>query len=495
MVSDLLEKNKNSKKTAIRFGDTSISFSEWYSLSMGLSKELLKVCSDNTITVALFLPNSIAYAIAYFGCLFSNKVIVPINVKEKEPEILNTVTYCEIDIILTSSGYKKQLSNSLRHSEFRHIIYDVDEYTYIEVNSGYSSIPKNSDLKSNRNDNDVAIMLHTSGTTTNQKRVMLTNENLTSNVKSHVASLQLTAEDKVLIALPMVFGYCNTAQFLSHLYLGATIVISDILFLPKHFFITVEKERITSFTGVPSMLLMLLQYRSFSKYNYSSLKYICFGGGSMPQEKLRELIYRFQSISFIHTYGITECSPRVTALLGDFSLSKLGSVGKAIPGVTVDIVDEKWKTVNHYQTGEIIVSGPNVMKGYFKHPDLTAQVIRDGWLKTGDIGYFDEDGFIFLIGRVKNIIISGGINIYPEEIEQILMQHKEIVDAYVYGEEDDYLGEVPVAQVVLNNNVQIIKLQDYCFRFLSDYKVPVRFYIVNELVKTYNGKVKRIRGD
>ena len=211
----------------------------------------------------------------------------------------------------------------------------------------------------------------------------------------------------------------------------------------------------------------------------------------MPTEKLKQLIVKFPSIGFIQTYGQTECSPRVTALLSKHSLDKVGSVGKSIPNVEVIIVDDCGEQCEPYVSGEICVRGENIMKGYYKHPDLTKEVIINGWLHTGDIGYMDNEGFIYLNGRIKNIIVTGGINIYPEEVEEILLSYNGVQDVCVFGEEDEILGEIPVAKIVINRRIDCRELKKYCLERLSDYKVPVRFEVVDELSKTYNGKIIR----
>ena len=320
---------------------------------------------------------------------------------------------------------------------------------------------------------------------------MLTHRNLISNIESNIQSLKLTEEDKCLIAMPMYFGYCNTAQFLTHLYLGASIVILDGMFFPKTFFFTVQNEQITNFTGVPSMLLTLLKYRYTSKYDISSLRYICFGGGKMPEEQLKKLIQLFSSVGFVQTYGQTEASPRITALLPKDALRKIGSVGTPIPNVRVKVVDEMGNCLPANTIGEVVVQGKNVMKGYFKQEKITKDTIVDGWLHTGDLGYLDKEGYLYLTGRKKNIIISGGINIYPEEIEEVLMRHPNVCDVCVFAEKHSMLGEVPVAQIVLYDNNADLDLRTFCIKRLAMYKVPVKFELVENLEKTYNGKIKR----
>ena len=359
------------------------------------------------------------------------------------------------------------------------------------INDKKEYITKSNTIENRGCEDDVAIMLHTSGTTSNPKRVMLTHKNLINNVESNIASLNLSSIDKVLIALPMYFGYCNTAQFLTHLYLGASMVILDSVFLPKQFFQIVEREKITNFTGVPSMLLMLLDYRYADKYDFKFLRYMCFGGGKMPVEKLKELIEKYPSIGFVQTYGQTECSPRVTAILPQDALRKVGSVGKPIPNVEVQVFDENDNPLLQNEIGEIVVKGNNTMKGYYKQPEITRETIRSEWLHTGDLGYFDDEGFLYLTGRIKNIIISGGINIYPEEIEQLLLQHDCIEDVCVIGEEHQRMGEMPVAKVVLKADITAAELKQYCSQNLTDYIVPIRFDFVESLPKTYNGKIKR----
>lgn len=491
-LTELLERQKENEKVAIKYGADQITFQDWYNCSHQLSDKLSEIVTEGLSNIAIFLPNSVDYAIAYFSILFSNKIIVPIGTQSKGLEITSTLEYCEIDVIITSLLYRDFLKNCLSDYKYRTILLFREDQSIENINGEKNFIDKSDIIKNVGIEDDVTIMLHTSGTTSNPKRVMLTHGNLINNVKSNIQSLKLTENDKVLIALPMFFGYCNTAQFLTHLYLGASIVIMDSIFLPKQFFQIVEREKITIFTGVPSMLLMLLEYRYSDKYDFASLRYICFGGGTMPVEKLKELIEKYPSVGFVQTYGQTECSPRVTALLPKDAMMKIGSVGKAIPHVEVKILDEDENPLIENSIGEIVVKGKSTMKGYYKQLEITKETIRAGWVHTGDLGYFDNEGFLYLTGRIKNIIISGGINIYPEEIEQLLLKHESVEEVCVIGEEHKMMGEMPVAKIVLKSDVTSAELKQYCSGKLTDYKIPVRFDFVESLPKTYNGKIKRI---
>lgn len=495
-LKELLERNKDKNTVAIKESDTVITYDEWYKSAIKVSTIISMHTTESARNVAIFIPNSINYAIAYFGILFANKVIIPINTKAKYPEIFSTLKYCEVDLIITTSDLLETFKGYINLYLNRINVYCIDENKEISFNEDKQYVDKSFTPVFNNNDDDVAIMLHTSGTTSNPKRVMLTHSNLINNVESNILSLGLTNDDKVLITLPMCFGYCNTAQFLTHLYLGAQIFIYTGMFMPKKIFETIQNEKITNMTVVPSMLLMLLEYRYKEKYSIQSLRYICFGGSKMPEEKLLMLIESFPKVDFVQTYGQTEASPRTTMLEAEYTITKLGSIGKPIPNVNVKIVDNNDIEVNPNIIGEIVIAGKNVMKGYYKQDELTKQTIRNGWLHTGDLGYVDEDGFFYITGRMKNIIISGGINIYPEEIEEILLNYQGIEDAYVTSEAHPILGEVPIATIVAHNNeyLDINKVRTYCKEKLADYKIPYRFETVKEIEKTYNGKIKRNKG-
>lgn len=490
-LNDLLTRQRNNDKTAIKQGNKGITYSRWFTESMWIADVISNQITDISKCVAIFLPNSINYAIAYFSVLFSKRIIIPIGIQAKYPEIISTLEYCEIDMIITSTKYKGFIEDTLTKYNNKIFIYYIDEDKINTYNQDKTFVEKSLLPETNNNADDVAIMLHTSGTTNNPKRVMLTHNNLINNIESNIESLNFTVEDIVLIALPMFFGYCNTAQFLTHLYLGASMVILDDMFMPKRFFEIVQNEKITNFTAVPSMLLMLLGYRYWNKYDIKTLRYICFGGSKLPEEKLHEIINRFNTVKFIQTYGQTEASPRTTMLAHEYSISKIGSVGKPIPNVEVKIFDINDDELPTNEIGEIVIKGKNVMKGYFKQDELTSQVIKNSWLHTGDLGYIDEEGFLYIKGRIKNMIISGGINIYPEEIEEILLLHPKVADVCVVNKEHDMLGEVPIVNMIITESVSIEEFVEYCSERMANYKVPVEFNFVDKISKTYNGKNKR----
>ena len=266
-LAELLVRQKDNQKIAIKHGNNSITYKDWYKKSYELSELINTNIKNNSRNIAIFLPNSIYYSVAYFAVLFSDKVVIPIGTQSKGLEIISALEYCEIDLIISNLQYKAFLLECL--ADYNHCIsiLFIEDRIIEVVNKNKNYITKSGLPEKNGTEDEVAIMLHTSGTTSNPKRVMLTHSNLINNIESNIASLKLKKNDIVLISMPMYFGYCNTAQFLTHIYLGASMVILDGMFLPKLFFQTVQNEGITNFTGVPSMLLMILEYRYARNYN------------------------------------------------------------------------------------------------------------------------------------------------------------------------------------------------------------------------------------
>jgi long-chain acyl-CoA synthetase len=347
-----------------------------------------------------------------------------------------------------------------------------------------------------QNSSDVAIMFHTSGTTGDPKLVMLTHINLITNAQSHNRVVELGATDNSLIVLPMFFSYCNTAQLLAHTMLGSSIVIYDqSVFLPKRFCDLVQQHRIQTTVMVSTMLAALADYRYLAHHNMSSIRYIFFGAGPTPTTLLARLYRMLPSAGFVQTYGQSECSPRVTALRPEWSEAKVGSVGTAIPGVEVEIVDDGDRQLPVGQIGEIRVRGPNVMAGYYKQTTETQRVIRCQWLYTGDLAYRDKDGCIYITGRRKNMIVSGGINIYPEELETAILAHSKVKDVRVRGEQDHILGERVVAEIVPRNGVTVTlsEINQFLEGKIARYKWPKEINLKKILCKTATGKTRRVQ--
>jgi len=420
-LKDLLIRQSKNKSLAVNYKNQFLSYEDLYIEVNSVLKHINSIDVQISANVGIFLPNSIEYIIAYFSITFNDKVIVPIPIQFSNNDIQKTVEFCEMNFIITNSNYKKRILELFEILKVKIIVYVIDEKKYEVLNSNGNEI---CDVNSYSNlTPDVALMLATSGTTSNPKRVMLTHKNLISNIESVIKSHNYNSDDNTLIFLPLYFGYCNTSQFLTHFYLGATLTIMDNIFLPNKFLKIIEDKRITNLAAVPTMLMLLLKNGDINRYNLSSLKYIFFGGGSTSRESILKLMNLFKNVELIQTYGQTEASPRLTYLNQSKTLEKVGSIGKALPGIELKIVNNSDEELGANQIGEIKVRGDNIMKGYYKMPNETEKVLKKGWLYTGDLAQKDDDGFLFLLGRKGNLIIRNGLNVYPEEIEKILITH------------------------------------------------------------------------
>ena len=478
-IKDILKRQSNNPNIAISYGNVSASYENFCKTVEGHWKKINSIAHNRN--VGIFFHNSIDYAIGYFSVAYNDDVIIPLEDTIRPNTLVSILEYCEITMVLTNSENYLNLKGMLSDYMYLIDIYNIDTCEVTTAGKG-NRIEQGQD-----DEEDVAIMLHTSGTTSDPKKVMLTNNGLIENIKSNIQSIGITEDDVCLIVLPMFFGYCNSSQFLTHLYLGARIVIYDGMFNPKKFLSLIDSEKCTNTTCVPSMLFLIVKGCKREKYDLSSLRYLCFGGGIMPVEMLKKIILFFNNTGIIQTYGQTEASPRVTCLLPEDVERKIGSVGKAIPNVTVDIVDKNDNSVGYEEIGEIVVKGPNVMKGYYKKPDITEKTLRSGWLHTGDLGKFDSEGYLYIVGRIKNIIISGGLNIYPEEIEEVLINNPNVKETVVVPEPHEILGEVPVAKIVLKEGVDVNQsdIIQYCLEYLPSNKVPSKVEFCKELEKTY----------
>lgn len=450
------------------------------------AEALLRSLDITRQNVGLLADNSIEYVLGYFANVFSRNTNIPINVKLTDYEIKAELKYCDCNWVLCKEEFIARLT----------AIRSEMPLGIISINSaGEFTVIHHSETSARReNNDDIAVMLHTSGTMGNPKKVMLTHGNLIANTQSNIDSLELRAKDVVLVALPLFFGYCHTSQFLTHTRLGGSIVIFDEpIFTAKRFCSLVQDYRVTCFTAVPTMLAVIQKYKYLSNYKLEHLRYICFGGGNVSLTMLESLINKLPNTGMVQTYGQTECSPRVTALLPGDSIRKIGSVGKAIPGVEIQIVNNADEPVGAGKIGEIRVRGKNTTVGYYKNPAETAKIKKGEWHYTGDLAKEDDEGYVYLVGRKKNIIISGGMNIYPEEIEGVIASFEGIDDVLVKPETDDLLGEIVAAEIVLKSPAEFSRLELEIFMKtrLAPYKIPKRYYIRKALPKTSTGKKQR----
>jgi long-chain acyl-CoA synthetase len=335
----------------------------------------------------------------------------------------------------------------------------------------------------------LALLIYTSGTTGRPKGVMLDHANIGATARIIIDWFEMTADTRSLLVLPLFHVNAIMVSVVSPLLAGGSTFVAE-RFHAASFWTMVEKVRPSFFSAVPT-IYALLTARPGPPPDTRGLRFVICGAAPMPRQLIGEFEQQF-GVPVVEGYGLSECTVCCTAnpLHG---LRKAGSVGRPMPGIDVAVMDEADKMLPAGQVGEVVVRGPNVMRGYLGRPEETSQTLRGGWLHTGDVGRFDDDGYLTLVDRVKDLIIRGGENIYPKEIEDVLYAHPGVLEAAVVGQQDQVFGEQPVAFVALRAGFDVAPgdLIEHCRRSLARYKVPREVYIEETLPKNALGKIAK----
>jgi len=342
-------------------------------------------------------------------------------------------------------------------------------------------------------DRQLAAIIYTSGSTGEPRGVMLTHRNIVANTESIAAYLQLDARDRGMCVLPFHYVY-GLSQLHTHLAVGGSLVIENRFVFPNVVLETMREQRVTGFAGVPSTFALLLHRSSLKDMTFPDLRYVTQAGGHMAPSRIRQWLDEGPKVPFYVMYGATEASARLTYLPPQDLERKLGSIGKAIPGVEIVIVDDDGREIADGQPGELVARGANISCGYWNDPVASQERFTSIGYRTGDIGYKDEDGFLFLVGRRHDMIKVGANRIGSAEVENVLHQQPDVVEAAVIGVPHELLGEVPVAFVSLRPGAVPARepLLAFCRARLAPYKVPVAVFFRPELPKTSVGKIDKV---
>ena len=431
--------------------------------------------------------NSNFFIVNYFGVIKSGAICVPINPALSSDEIKYIIDSLQIKLIFTQNKYSEKIK-ALDYKEVE-IITDQNELsaTYKQKNNdNEDNYTEDIDIKE-----DVAVILFTSGSTGNLKGVMLTHYNLIYNTNSIIEYLKLTKQDRVETVLP--FYYCYGTSILhTHFRVGGSLVINNKFMFPQTVVEDINKYNCTGFSGVPSTYQILLRMTDIKNTKLPSLRYITQAGGKLPEIFIKQLIDILKGVDIFIMYGQTEATARLSYLPPHLINEKMNSIGCGIKGTELLVLDREGKKVKSGETGEVVARGGNIMKGYFNDKEETDKVLKQGYLYTGDVAKVDDEGYIYIVAREKNIIKSGGIRISPKEIEDIILQIPEVVECVVIGVLDDILGEAVKAFVVLIEKKSFIDfkyISAFCRKQLPTYKTPRYIEFLNTLPKNSSGKV------
>jgi acyl-CoA synthetase (AMP-forming)/AMP-acid ligase II len=439
--------------------------------------------------VAVVLENSPEYVAVYYGALAAGAIAVGMNASARVRELSSWLTHCDARALFVDARHPdlQQLREGAA-SATRVVVVDHTgkRGEWLEVLEAPPALPTTPSA------DDAAAILYTSGTTGRPKGVTLTHGNLSENAASIIEYLGLQPSDKVLNLLPFFYSYGSSVLH-THLAVGATLVVENHLVYPQRILARMADERVTGFPGVPSTFALLLQGGDFSRFDLTALRYLTQAGGAMPTPTVRRLCEALPQARLFVMYGQTEATARLTYLPPDRLGDKLGSVGIPIPGVEIVVSDDDDRPAAPEVVGEVCVRGGNVMKGYFRDEEATRAVLRNGWLHTGDLGYLDTDGYLYLQGRRSDIIKSGAHRISPLDIEDVIVALPEVAEAAVVGVPDDVLGEAIKAVITLKPGATLdaMQVQRHCSEQLPRYKVPRTIEFASSLPRTSSGKIMR----
>ncbi|OQX57321.1 hypothetical protein B5M50_05960 [candidate division KSB1 bacterium 4484_219] len=478
---------------ALSFGSDSVSYQHLYETICRLAQGLHQLGIRKGDRVAVMLPNIPQFPISYYAILKIGAICVPINIMSKAKEIHYLLGDSESKAIILWESFLPEVIKAVAGLDSCNHIITLGEKLVDDVINLTELIASSSALDEAVPvlPEDTAVILYTAGTTGYSKGAELTHRNLSFNALACAEIAKPGPSDVILGVLPFYHSFGQTVVMNAGLISGARIVLLS-NFEPDAVFKVIKDEGVTIFASVPTMLRMLLD-ASADKVDFSSIKY-CLCGGAKLETSLMQAFEEKFGILINEGYGLTETSPVVSFNPFGFG-RKPGSVGVPLKGVNVKVVDENGKELPPNKEGEIIVSGPNVMKGYLNRPEATKEVLKQDWFYTGDIGKIDEDGYIYILDRKKDLIIKGGFNVYPREVEELLLYHPKVKEVAVIGVPDSIQGEEVKAYVVLKDGKRASKdeIINYCQEHMALYKCPKYVVFLRQLPKSPAGRVLKRR--
>ncbi len=469
---------------AIRLNDRQINYSELDRAARGVAAGLRSRGLEPGDHVSLMVPNVPEFTIAYFGILYAGCTVVPLNVLLTAPEVEYHLTDSDSKLLIAHSMFGPPASAGATALGVEVIWADEGSPSLQEL---AASTPIEFPMATH--EDDTAVILYTSGTTGKPKGAELSHSNLLLNCSAVVPRLLPLAPDDVALAtLPLFHSFGQTCIQNATIAAGGTMTLLP-RFTPEDALEIMQRDRVTLFAGVPTMYFAILNHEGGENYDLSSLRYCMTGGAAMPVEVMHSFERKYP-VKILEGYGLSETSP--VASFNRLDKPRIpGSIGYPVWGVELAIFDEKDQPVPEGEPGEICIRGHNIMKGYFQRPEASEEALRNGWFHSGDVGIRDADGSYRIVDRKKDMIIRGGFNVYPREIEEVLYAHPAIAEAAVIGVEHERHGEEIKAVVALapGQSASEEELIAYSKERLAAYKYPRSFQFLDELPKGPTGKI------
>ena len=505
LIHSLLERTNQEfpQKEAIWFRNRWTSYSTLERESNQIAAFLIKDGLHRGERAAILMENSSVFVSIYFGILKAGGVVVGLNTETSGAELEYLVLDSEAKYLFISPKHLHLFQPVIRKlKKLNSIIICGDDQARPDIgDSGIRStiyqniLAEYSALKAEGNrciDLDLAEIVYTSGSTGKPKGVMLSHLNLASNMASIAEYLHLTESDRVMVVLPFTYIY-GKSLLLTHIMTGGSLVIDNRFIYPNTVLETMHQTSVTGFAGVPSTFSILLNHSSLKKYTFPSLRYVTQAGGHMAPALQTRVAEAFHPAQLFVMYGATEAAPRLSYLEPSHLSGKLGSIGKPVPNVDLFVADEKGNPLPAGQHGELAARGSNIMQGYWKDPEGTREVLKHGLYFTGDLGMMDEDGFLFVVGRKKEIIKVKGYRVSAKEIEEKILELQNVLEAAVIGVPDPTLGEAVKACIVLRDGSRLTEkdILAHLKKHLSGFKLPKYIEFFESLPKNKSGKIMK----
>lgn len=500
-VNEFLEisAEKYPDKEAAWYQNKWMTFSEIDTLANKVGNYLKERGIKRGDRVALLYENSFDYIISYYGILKSGAVTVALNTETTTDSLQYLLQNSGARAIITNHQFSKHLLPAIPFlPELQEVIIQQKDLTPYQKIKRINSVHLEDIYKDGKADHpavrcidiDLASIVYTSGSTGKPKGVVLSHLNIVSNTRSIVEYLELTKDDRIMVVLPFYYIY-GKSLLNTHYFVGGSVVIDNRFAFPNVILETMKKTEVTGFSGVPSTFMILLNRSTVRNQKFPSLRYLTQAGGAMAPTVQKEVAEVFYPAKLFIMYGATEASARLSYLDPKDLPRKWGSIGKAIPNVDLFVADEEGRELPQGEVGELVARGSNFMSGYWKDPEETAKVMRNGLYYTGDLGRMDEEGFLYVVGRSKDMIKVGGERVSAKEIEETILELKSVQEVAVIGVEDPILGEAIKAFIIgaPGNGLKEEDIMNHCKKRLPPYKVPKYIEIVSELPKNESGKI------